>query len=248
MQLGVLLRFAAAFVAATGIAGCDSHRNWDEGTLFKAAEDAIFQRNLDELAAILEVGIDVNKHPRIDPDGLPIKLLHAACYIGDPAIVEMLLRSGADPKLRDEFGLHPAEGAIESGNLEVLELLRLHHSEWPEELFELQDFALLFLSKHQVGAAYREVSINIDGEPAPFEIRQAFLNALPNANVEESDLRLVIEMEKVSSDTYRYYIYFDPGRPLSREFQTGTIERKFGFWIGTPGTSGRGEPSSRGSR
>jgi ankyrin repeat protein len=50
--------------------------------------------------------------------------LHSAAQHGDQAMVELLLKYGANPNARDEHGLTPDEIADEKGHTEIAERLR----------------------------------------------------------------------------------------------------------------------------
>ena len=73
------------------------------------------------LEALLVEGVDANALIEGDQP-----LLHWAAARGHEEAVQMLLRHGANPALRDRFGRTALRLAIDNGHHEVAELLRRH--------------------------------------------------------------------------------------------------------------------------
>jgi ankyrin repeat protein len=68
-------------------------------------------------------GADVNAASR---DGHQRAPIHAAASGGSAAILEILLKHGADPDARQEMGFTAAHSAAANGNVEMLRLLAEH--------------------------------------------------------------------------------------------------------------------------
>jgi ankyrin repeat protein len=86
---------------------------------------AAASRKLDALALLAELGFDVNARGRLD---IPLEQewftpLHAAAQRGDVEMARLLLRLGADPTIRSEWGATPLESARRHGQDAVAELL-----------------------------------------------------------------------------------------------------------------------------
>jgi len=86
---------------------------------------ATSSRKLDAIALLAELGFDVNARGRAD---VPVEQqwftpLHEAASIGDVEMTRLLLRLGADPDIRSEFGGTPLEAARREGWQAVVELL-----------------------------------------------------------------------------------------------------------------------------
>jgi hypothetical protein len=80
---------------------------------------------LDAIALLAELGFDVNARGRLD---IPLEQqwftpLHAAAQNGDVELARLLLRLGADPSIRSEWGATPLESARHHGRDAVAELL-----------------------------------------------------------------------------------------------------------------------------
>lgn len=74
------------------------------------------------LTDILEIMLGNNADAnRVQPDGS--RPLHHAARLGDPALVRLLLRKGADPAATDGQGRTPAAIAKEAGHREIAKLL-----------------------------------------------------------------------------------------------------------------------------
>jgi len=79
-------------------------------------------RNLDAARRLIEHGAPVNARQQAG-----WAAIHAAAQNGDRAMVELLLKHGADPKLPNDDGKTPAAVARENGHLEIAALLEA----WP---------------------------------------------------------------------------------------------------------------------
>jgi hypothetical protein len=82
-------------------------------------------RKLDAIALLAELGFDVNARGRLD---IPVEQqwftpLHEAAQTGDVELAQLLLRLGADPNVRSEWGTTPLESARQHGQETVAELL-----------------------------------------------------------------------------------------------------------------------------
>ncbi|HEY4841818.1 MAG TPA: ankyrin repeat domain-containing protein [Terriglobales bacterium] len=87
-------------------------------TRVMALHSAASARNLEAAGLLLERGAPVNA--RQQGGWVPI---HAAAQNGDRAMVELLLRHGADPALANDAGKMAAEVAKEKGHAEIAGLL-----------------------------------------------------------------------------------------------------------------------------
>jgi hypothetical protein len=86
-------------------------------------------RKLDAIALLAELGFDVNARGRLD---IPLEQqwftpLHEAAETGDLELARLLLRLGADPHIRSEWGATPLESARQRGHEAVAGLL----AGWP---------------------------------------------------------------------------------------------------------------------
>ena len=82
-------------------------------------------RKLDAIALLAELGFDVNARGRLD---IPLEQpwftpLHEAAQSGDAELARLLLRLGADPHARSEWGATPLAVAREHGQEAVAGLL-----------------------------------------------------------------------------------------------------------------------------
>jgi hypothetical protein len=82
-------------------------------------------RKLDAIALLAELGFDVNARGRLD---IPLEQqwftpLHGAAETGDVELARLLLRLGADPSIRSEWGATPLESARQHGHEAVAKLL-----------------------------------------------------------------------------------------------------------------------------
>ena len=108
--------------AATGLrAHAPAARERRPGLMVWAASS----RKIDAIAVLAELGFDVNARGRAD---VPLEQpwftpLHEAASMGDVEMTTLLLRLGADPDIRSEFGRTPLEAARSEGRQEVAELL-----------------------------------------------------------------------------------------------------------------------------
>jgi ankyrin repeat protein len=80
---------------------------------------------IDAIALLAELGFDVNARGRAD---VPVEQpwftpLHEAASVGDVEMARLLLRLGADPSIRSEFGGTPLEAARSEDRQDVVELL-----------------------------------------------------------------------------------------------------------------------------
>jgi Ankyrin repeats (3 copies) len=88
----------------------------EPGQLIRAAASD----NLQGVRLLIELGFDVNAHERTAP-------LHEAAMRGNLAVIELLLRHGANPNLRDPgYDATPAGWAEHHGHTEAQELLVSH--------------------------------------------------------------------------------------------------------------------------
>jgi Ankyrin repeat len=79
----------------------------------------------DAIGVLAELGFDVNARGRAD---VPVEQpwftpLHEAAFRGDAGMTRLLLRLGADPDIRSEFGGTPLQAARQNGHDAVAELL-----------------------------------------------------------------------------------------------------------------------------
>ncbi|XP_011496620.1 PREDICTED: ankyrin repeat domain-containing protein EMB506, chloroplastic-like [Ceratosolen solmsi marchali] len=74
---------------------------------------------LEYLLAHQGIGVD-------DPDSSGTTALHVAAFRKNIAAMELLLRYGADPRVKSHEGLSPMFFAIRSGSIEAVELLASH--------------------------------------------------------------------------------------------------------------------------
>jgi Ankyrin repeats (many copies) len=86
---------------------------------------AAASRKLDAIALLAELGFDVNARGRLD---IPLEQawftpLHGAAQTGDVEMAQLLLRLGADPSIKSEWGATPLESARQHGHEAVAELL-----------------------------------------------------------------------------------------------------------------------------
>ena len=79
--------------------------------------EAISDRNVAEVEALLHRGVDPDATER------GFTGTHAAAHRGDCAVVDLLLRAGADANIRDDFGLTPLSTASRGGHLNVVKAL-----------------------------------------------------------------------------------------------------------------------------
>jgi hypothetical protein len=82
-------------------------------------------RKLDAIARLAELGFDANARGRLD---IPLEQqwftpLHEAAQTGDVEMAQLLLRLGADPNIRSEWGATPLESARQHGRGAIAELL-----------------------------------------------------------------------------------------------------------------------------
>ena len=76
-------------------------------------------RELDAVRFTVELGLDVNAHPRGRRSAF-----HTAIRVGEDAIVEYLAANGADFDARDQFGRTPLEEAEFEAPTHTIELMR----------------------------------------------------------------------------------------------------------------------------
>ena len=55
--------------------------------------------------------------------------LHMACFKEFVEIAKVLLQNGADPNIKDSFGLTPLHIACMRGNMQLIELLEKHNAD-----------------------------------------------------------------------------------------------------------------------
>ena len=76
-------------------------------------------RELKAVELVVELGLDVNRHPAGRPSAL-----HTAIRVGEDAIVEYLATHGADFNARDHQGRTPLEEAEFEAPTHTIELMR----------------------------------------------------------------------------------------------------------------------------
>lgn len=92
-------------VVAGGLAQNDGRTPGTRARL--AARDAVWYNNPDELAALLDAGLDVNAPDETSRE----TLLHTAAWRDRLAIAQLLLERGADRTVRDKDGKRPVDYA-----------------------------------------------------------------------------------------------------------------------------------------
>ncbi len=72
---------------------------------------------------LIENGADINQASN---NSFKVTPLHSACAISDYAIVELLLKNGADPNAKQQAGVTPLHEAAHHGKTELAKLM-IHH-------------------------------------------------------------------------------------------------------------------------
>ncbi|RJP34107.1 MAG: ankyrin repeat domain-containing protein [Phycisphaerales bacterium] len=81
---------------------------------------AAFFNAADAVRVLLEGGANVN---RVADNPMKVRPIHSAVAGGSAAIVEMLIRHGADVNARQQEGWTPLQAAAKNGLLEIVDLL-----------------------------------------------------------------------------------------------------------------------------
>ena len=95
--------------------------NMGEGDYFEATRllSAVIHGNSDLVKNLLKNRVDVNEHE----ERYKITPLHFAVQKGDKDIIEILLRAGANPNVKDIFHRTPLHYAIDGDNKDVIRLI-----------------------------------------------------------------------------------------------------------------------------
>lgn len=84
---------------------------------FTPLDQAVGENHRGIVKYLISAGVDVNQR---SANGTA---LHTACAYGHTAIVKLLLKEGADPKIRDDGNRTPRYYARRYNNLDIVELL-----------------------------------------------------------------------------------------------------------------------------
>ena len=223
-------------------------------SLSDAAMFALVEGKLELLDSILKAGLKINR-PIQGKSGNTVLSLAAMC--GDAKSVKFLLDRGADPRIRDSFGLRPIDSAWE--NPKVAEVLRL--PEQPEKLiaghpigvveeafFKQRDkkfTGALFLSFNGqapepgvLALAKKcwpkakiypksEMASGRSSDPKKHGIRSSFLHKESG----EFGPLYELSLKKKGENEYQWTHRIATGNFLAGGGMSGIVFRKYGYWI-----------------
>lgn len=105
-----------------GIRGTGLYRHYDRRDFSKENEKlylASYFGSLADVKSALESGAAVDK--AVQEDGVTV--LHMAAYHGNDAMVDLLLKHGANPSVRDRWNRAPADLAIDTYHFDLADKL-----------------------------------------------------------------------------------------------------------------------------
>jgi hypothetical protein len=128
VRVTLIVGLAAAILVPLGALGTVEYADYHRKTKYEQTmllytsglHQAVVSGDVAKAEAILK---DDNR-ALIERDSAGTPLLVLAVKQGDPAMVEMLIRSGADVDTKDREGQTPLAAALERKNTEVVELIR----------------------------------------------------------------------------------------------------------------------------
>jgi hypothetical protein len=128
VRVALVVGLAAAIVVPLGALGsvwyAGYHRKAEYERTMLLYTSGLYKAVVSGDVAKAEAIIKDDKRPLVERDSAGTPLLVLAVKQGDPAMVEMLIRNGADVNATDQKGHTPLAVALERKNNEVVELLR----------------------------------------------------------------------------------------------------------------------------